>query len=220
MLKVSREVLQTKIDWFDPYMRGPVIKSTENIKEGVRILYTEEEKKEISEEAQQYFLASDEDLEALKLKAAHYGRDLDPVPIDGDCLLHAIRKQCKINTHWTLQQNRETLAFYMAKLPEQFILYAHPYTMKQRYESYILNFWNGDSYGDELIAAVWGHIWNLKITILMPGAPDLKCFHDDDEFPDVVLCHNGRPEPDGHYFATSEYMDFMLLLVLRRFVSF
>ena len=28
--------------------------------------------------------------------------------------------------------------------------------------------------------------------------------HKDNDFPDIVLVHNGRPEPDGHYFATSK----------------
>ena len=208
MLRVSREVLKTKLDFLDPYMRGPLIKSTEidDDPEKVRILYTDEEKEEISEEAQQFFLSCDEDLEILKDKAANYGRDLDPVPIDGDCLLHAIRKQCAINRKWTIKENRETLAFYLAKLPEQFILYAHPYIAEQSYESYLLNFWHGYSYGDELIAGVWGHIWNLKITILSPDTPDLRCFHTDKDFPDVVICHNGRAGIDGHFFATSELL--------------
>ena len=127
MLKLSRDILETKLEFLDPYMRGPLIRYTEIQEEDddcVRILYTDEEKEDISEEAQQYFLSCEEDLNILKDKVAKYGRDLDPVPIDGDCLLHAIRKQCKINRHWTIKENRETLAFYLAKLPEQFILHA------------------------------------------------------------------------------------------------
>ena len=83
MLRVSREVLKTKLDFLDPYMWGPLIKSTEidDDPEKVRILYTDEEKEEISEEAQQFFLSCDKDLEILKDKAANYGRDLDPVPM-------------------------------------------------------------------------------------------------------------------------------------------
>ena len=136
---------------------GPLVKSDENQKETKRnkcVFYTEEEKEEISEEAQQYFLSCDDDLEILKNKAAKYSQDLDPVPIDGDCLLHAFRKQCMINPNWSIEENRHTLAFYMAKLPEQFVLYANPYIMDQSYESYIMNFWHGFSYSDELIAAV------------------------------------------------------------------
>ena len=57
MLRVSKAVLDTKIEWFDPYMRGDLIPSEEvqrNTK-NKRILYTNEEKQEISEEAQSYF---------------------------------------------------------------------------------------------------------------------------------------------------------------------
>ena len=211
MLKISMEIMQTKLDWLDPELRGDLVKSNEMQKETKskkRVLYTDEEKLEVSEEAQKFFLYCDEDLDILKNKAAKYGRDLDPVAIDGDCLLHAFRKQCLINLNWSIEENRHTLAYYMAKLPEQFILYANPYILNQSYESYVMNFWHGYSYGDELIAGVWGHIWNLKVTILSPTTPDLKCFHKEEEFPDIVLCHNGRPGLDGHYFATSKFKDF------------
>ena len=207
MMRVHKSVLETKLNWLDPYMRGPLVQSDEiepSTKKQKRVLYTDEEKKYLSKEAQLYFLSSDDDLKILKDKAAHYGHDLDPVPVDGDCLLHAVRKQCDINPVWTLEENRQTLAFYLAKLPEQFILYANPYIHDQKYESYILNFYHGYSYGDELIASVWGHIWNMKITILSPHMPDLKCFHTEKNFPDIVICHNGKPGIDGHYFATSK----------------
>ena len=222
MLKVSKEILNTKLDWLDPELRGDLVKSKENQKETKtkkRVLYTDEEKEEISEEAQSYFLYSDEDLEILKTKAAKYRRHLDPVPIDGNCLLHAFRKQCLINPNWSLEENRHTLAYYMAKMPEQFVLYADPYIMEQSYESYILNFWHGFSYADELIASVWGHIWNLKVTILSPTTLDLKCFHKDEEFPDVVLCHNGRPGKDGHFFSTSKLLEcfYVVYIVIQAF---
>ena len=207
MMQVHKPVLETKLNWLDPYMKGPLVQSDEidpSTKKQKRVLYTDEEKKYLSKEAQLYFLSSDDDLKILKDKAAHYGRDLDPVPVDGDCLLHAVRKQCDINPAWTLEENQQTLAFYLAKLPEQFILYTNPYILDQKYESYILNFYHGYSYGDELIASVWGHIWNMKITILSPHMPDLKCFHTEKNFPDIVICHNGKPGIDGHYFATSK----------------
>ena len=75
-------------------------------------MYTNEEKQEISEEAQSYFLACEEDLTVLQDKAAKYGKDLDPVPIDGDCLLHAFQKQCDINPVWTIMENLGLLAYY------------------------------------------------------------------------------------------------------------
>ena len=221
MLKVHRDVLQSKIDWFDPELRGELVQSGEIDRDDKtkKILYTEEEKKEISEEARMYYLSSDEDLQILKMKAAQYGRDLDPVPIDGDCLLHAFRKQCYLNHRWSIMGNREMIAYYMAKLPEQFILYANPYLTEPSYESYVRNFWHGYSYGDELVTSAWGHIWNLRPTIISPCHADLKCFHAEETFPDIVICHNGRPEPEGHYFATSKCFTVYLpvLRCLQRF---
>ena len=203
MMRVSQEVLQMKIDWFDPHMKGELIPSPEDAQnKGKHQLYTKEEEKYISEEARSYFLACDSDLEILKNKAAKYGRDLKQVPIDGDCLLHAVRDQTEINPKWSIMENRQTLGFYLAKLPEQFFMYAEAYCTEQSYESYVRNFFNGTSYGDELIAGVWGHIWNMKVTIISPHVEDLKVFHDDDENPDVVIVHNGRPDTDGHYFST------------------
>ena len=207
MMRISEEVLYTKINWFDPYMRGEFIESDEIQdrhlkKKPKKVLYTEDEIKTISSEARNHYLFSDEHLEILKTKVARYGRDLKAIPIDGDCLLHTIRDQCAINPNWTIMENRQTIAFYLAKLPEQFYMYAELYCHEQSFESYVLNFFRGFSHGDEVIAGVWGHVWNMKITIVSPENPDLKIFHDDDDFPDVVICHNGRAEPEGHYFST------------------
>ena len=206
-MRISEDVLYTKIKWFDPYMRGDFVESDEIQdrhlkKKPAKILYDEDEMKTISEEARSHYLFSDKDLEILKTKVAKYGRVLKAVPIDGDCLLHAIRDQCAINPQWTIMENRQTVAFYLAKLPEQFYLYSEPYCLDQSFESYVLNFYRGYSQGDELIAGVWGHVWNMKITIVSPETPDLKIFHDDDDFPDVVIVHNGRAAPEGHYFST------------------
>ena len=49
---------------------------------------------------------------------------------------------------------------------------------------------------------MWGYVWNIKVTIVSPDTTDLKIFHDDDDFPDIVIIHNGRAEPEKHYFST------------------
>ena len=138
MFKMSEEVLDTKIHFFDPYMCGEFIQAQEITdrhlkRKPKKVLYTEEEKLEISSEARNLYLYSDDDLEILKTKVARYGRDLKAVPIDGDCLLHAIRDQTEINPLWGILENRQTLAFYLAKLPEQFYMYAEPYCEGQSY---------------------------------------------------------------------------------------
>ena len=158
--------------------------------------------KTISEEVHSHYLFLDNDLEILKTKVAQYGHELKAVPIDGDCLLHIICDQCGINPKWTIIENRQTIAFYLAKLPKQFFLYSKLYCLDQSFKSFVLNFHRGYSQGDELIASVWGHVWNMKITIVSPETPDLKIFHEDDDFPDVVIIHNGRAAPDRHYFST------------------
>ena len=56
MMRVSQDVLQMKIDWFDPHMKGELIPSPEDAQnKGKRQLYTKEEEKYISEEARSYF---------------------------------------------------------------------------------------------------------------------------------------------------------------------
>ena len=76
MMWVHKAVLETKLNWLDPYMRGPLIQLDEidpNTKLKKKDLYTDEEKKDLSKEAQLYFLSSDDDLKTLKDIAAVYG---------------------------------------------------------------------------------------------------------------------------------------------------
>ena len=89
MMRISEAVLEMKICWFDPHMKGEFIQSDEitdrHLKKKLkRILYTNAEKEEISEEAQKFFLSSSDDLETLKTKVAKYSRELNTVPIDGN----------------------------------------------------------------------------------------------------------------------------------------
>ena len=84
MMRISEAVLETKIHWFDPHMKGEFIQSDEitdrHLKKKLKhILYTDAEKEEISEEAQKFFLSSDDDLETLKTKVAKYGHQLNAV---------------------------------------------------------------------------------------------------------------------------------------------
>ena len=176
-MRISEDVLYTKIKWFDPYMWGDSVQSDKIQdrhlkKKPVKILYDEDEIKTLSEEAQSHYLFSDEDLEILRTKVAKYGCELKAVHIDGDSLLHAIQDQCAVNPHYgSIMKNRQMIAFYLAKLPEQFYLYAQLYCLDQSFESYVLNFYRGYSNGDELIAGVWGHVWNLKMDSGLKNIP-------------------------------------------------
>ena len=77
-------------------MRGPFIQSDEidhSIKNSEKKICTLMRKEKSSAKKHKHiFLSSDEDLKILKDKAACYGRDLDPVPIDGDCFITCSEK--------------------------------------------------------------------------------------------------------------------------------
>ena len=214
MMSISKAILDAKIAWMDDCMKGKFIPSQDNEgrdKNWQRNLYTKEEKKIISEEAQKCYMWSNEEYESVCDKIAKYGRIPDPVPIDGHCMFTAVMKQCKLNPNFKVEDMRHQVAYFLSKLPEQFYQYSIPYLEDQSFESYILNVWLGLSYGDELCLGVLGYMWNLKITIVSPDMLDVKIFHTDEEDPDIVLVHNGKDGLEGHYSAMSEYISFFFL---------
>ena len=212
MLNITKAVLDTKLAWLDDCMKGELIPSHDNDerdKDWQKNLYTKQEKKVISEEAQKCYIWSEEEYQSVCNKLAKYGRIPDPVTIDGDCMFTAPMKQCKLNPNFKAIDMRHQIAYFLSKLPEQFYQYSLPYLEDQSFQSYTLNIWNGLSYGDELCLGVIAYMWNVKITIVSPDMPDLKIFHQDDENPDIILVHNGKEGLEGHYSSTSKYIFFL-----------
>ena len=188
-------------------MKGEFIPSTDNDqrdKNWQKNLYTKEEKKKLREEVQKCYFASNEDYDAVLVKLAKYGREPDPVKIDGHCMFTAPMKQCSLNRNWTVEDMRHQIAYFMSKMPEQFYQYSLAYLHGQSFQSYILNIWAGLCYGDELCLGCLAHMWNLKITVISPHLPDIKIFHQEED-PDIILVHNGRDDLEGHYSSTSKY---------------
>ena len=214
MLKLTKAVLDAKIAWLDDCMKGEFIPSNDNDerdKNWQKNLYTKEEKKMISEEAQKCYMWSNEDYEEVCDKLAKYGRIQDPVPIDGHCMFTAPMKQCKLNPNFKVEDMRHQISYFLSKLPEQFYQYSLPYLEDQSFESYILNMWSEFSYGDVLCLGVLGYMWNLKITVVSPNMPDLQIFHKDEEDPDLVLVRNSKEGLEGHYSSTSKYISFLTM---------
>ena len=61
----------------------------------------------------------------------------------------------------------------------------------ESYESYCFNVYNRNIWGDDLIAAVIGNIWNIAISIVTPlHKKPIALFHNKD-IPDIVLVVNG-----------------------------
>ena len=84
-------------------------------------------------------------------------------------------------------------AYYMLKNPDTFYEYAKWYLqdMNESYESYCMNIFYGHIWGDDLVAAAIGKLFNVSVTICSPAFFEpLDLFHDEKD-PDVVLILNG-----------------------------
>ena len=80
----------------------------------------------------------------------------------------------------------------------------------ESYESYCYNVYNRNVWGDDLVAAVIGDMWNIAISIVTPiHTKPVALFHNKDE-PDVVIVANGgnytsKKKPCTHFTATRSY---------------
>ena len=90
-------------------------------------------------------------------------------------------------------------ALHMIRHPYRFYPYIEQELLEtgESYESYCYNVYHCNVWGDDLIAAVMGDMWNLAITILSPvHKKPLHLFHNKIKNPDVVIMANG-----GSYLA-------------------
>ena len=85
------------------------------------------------------------------------------------------------------------VALHIMKHPEKFypLLENELLETGESFESYCVNVFYGNVWGDDLIAAAFGDMWNLTITIVSPAFTDpIKLFHNSPN-PDVVIIANG-----------------------------
>ena len=85
------------------------------------------------------------------------------------------------------------VALHIIKNPEKFypLLENELLETGESFESYCVNVFNGNVWGDDLIAAAFGDMWNLTITIVSPAFNDpINLFHNSPN-PDVVIIANG-----------------------------
>ena len=80
----------------------------------------------------------------------------------------------------------------------------------ESYESYVTNIFRGKVWGDDLIAAAFGDMWNIAITIISPGFMKLQPLFHNKVKPDVVIVANGTCWRNGdnsctHFSATTSY---------------
>ena len=132
---------------------------------------------------------------------------------DGLCLARAILMQVP---HHRDNYTEETLmrqaAMYMLRNPHKYYKCLELQLLEtgESYESYCYNVYNRNVWGDDLVAAVIGDMWNIGISIITPiHNKPVALFHNKDE-PDVVIvanggCYTSKKKPCTHFTATRSY---------------
>ena len=85
------------------------------------------------------------------------------------------------------------VALHMIKHPNRFYQYMEEDLLKagESYESFCVNVFRCNVWGDDLIAAAFGDMWNIAVSIISPVAKKpFHLFHTKSQ-PDVVLVCNG-----------------------------
>ena len=111
-------------------------------------------------------------------------------------------------TVYTAEMAMRQAAMFMLRHPSKYYKYVEEdllYTGKS-YESFVYNVFHCNVWGDDLIAAVFGDMWNIGISIVSPTAKKpFHLFHNKVQ-PDVVLvCNRGNYMRSGgatHFCAT------------------
>jgi len=127
-------------------------------------------------------------------------------------------------TEYTAEMAMRQVALHMIKHPNRFYQYVEEDLLKagESYESFCVNVFRCNVWGDNLIAAAFGDMWNIAISIVTPvHKKPLALFHNKD-IPDVVLVVNGsdymsqngsthfsatRCYDTGHKIVGSEYLN-------------
>ena len=103
-------------------------------------------------------------------------------------------------------------AMYMLRNPHKYYKCLEIQLLEsgESYESYCYNVYNRNVWGDDLVAAVVGDMWNIAISIITPiHNKPVALFHTKDE-PDVVIianggCYTSKKNPCTHFTATRSY---------------
>ena len=129
---------------------------------------------------------------------------------DGFCLPRAILKQVVHHQHaFTPDMLFRMAALQMVRKPHKYYRLVEWELIQtgESYESFCTNLFQGNVWGDDLVAAVIGDMWNLAISVVSPiYAKPVPLFHDKKK-PDIVLVANGgswldAERPCTHFSAT------------------
>ena len=111
---------------------------------------------------------------------------------------------------YTAETAFRQVALHMLRNPDKFypLLQNELLETGESYESFCVNVFHGNVWGDDIIAAAFGDMWNVAITVVTPlhNTP-LPLFHNKEEADVVVIVNGGcwrcDKKPTTHYSATS-----------------
>ena len=95
--------------------------------------------------------------------------------------------------NYTAEMAMRQAALYMLRHPYKYFKCVEQELLRsgESYESYCYNVFNKNVWGDDFIAAVFGDMWNVAISIVTPiSRKPIALFHNKDN-PDVVIVANG-----------------------------
>ena len=132
---------------------------------------------------------------------------------NGLCLAKAILQWVLHHKHtYTPEMAFKQVALHMLRNPSKFYPYMEQEFMEtgESYELYVTNIFRGKVWGDDLIAAAFGDMWNIVITIISLGFMKLQPLFHNKVKPDVVIVANGTCWRNGdnsctHFSATTSY---------------
>ena len=155
---MSEEILNTKIQWMDTKFHGKFCQSDDvhasnSKKLDKKDIKTSEEKKKLKPNDDCYILYTHNNAETGRITsflAKQYARKIKETALKGNCLFHSVLEQISRNHHrYTASDLHRQTAFYLAKYPEIFSTQIQA-LLDEPLESYILNLFQGYSYGDYL----------------------------------------------------------------------
>ena len=125
-------------------------------------------------------------------------------------MVHAILLQVIHHPHtYTPDMAMRQVAMHMLRHPHRFYKYLEQELLEtgESYESYCYNIFHCNVLGDNLMAAAFGDMWNLAISIISPiSKKPIHLFHTKAQ-PDVVLLANGgswmSPENNSTHFSAT-----------------
>ena len=111
---------------------------------------------------------------------------------------------------YTAEAAFRQVGLHMIRNPDKFYPQIEQELIKtgEGYESYVYNVYQGNVWGDDLIALAFGDMWNIAISLVTPCYNNpVPLFHTK-EVPDVVLIVNGGcwrlvKEAASHFSATA-----------------